>query len=90
MRIRTNFFVSAYGYVSGTDGRPVQLLMPGFSGAGSYGREFGALSEVWFHIIPMFLGTGKALVREGTEQLPLTLLSTRTFPDGVVELGYAV
>jgi hypothetical protein len=31
MRIRTNFFVSLDGRGSGADGRPVQLLLPGFA-----------------------------------------------------------
>ena len=173
MRIRTNFFVSADGYVSGSDSRPVQLLLPGFSGAGSYGlpdflasceavvmgrttflpalgapkwpwtqpvfvltssplpdgtpaevvtaptaaalvdamssagvsgdvhlvggpstmqafRQAGALTEVWLHLVPMLLGSGTQLVPAGTEPLSLELISTRTFPDGVVELGYSV
>jgi dihydrofolate reductase len=173
MRIRTNIFVTLDGNVSGPDGRPVQLLLPGFTGADSYGlpeflenceavvmgrttflpalgaprwpwkqpvfvltssalpegtpsdvtaastaaelvelmqaagidgdvhlvggpstmqafREIGALAEVWLHVIPLILGGGLALAAVGTEPLPLTLRSTRTFPDGVVELGYAV
>jgi dihydrofolate reductase len=173
MRIRTNMFVTLDGNVSGPDGRPVQLLMPGFTGADSYGlseflasceavvmgrttflpalgapqwpwkqpvfvltssdlpeetpddvtsaataaelvelmeaagitgdvhlvggpstmqafREIGALAEVWLHVIPMIIGEGLPLAPAGTEPLALTLHSTRTFPDGVIELGYAV
>jgi hypothetical protein len=37
MRIRTNMFVTLDEKVSGPDGRPVQLLLDGFTGAGSYG-----------------------------------------------------
>jgi dihydrofolate reductase len=173
VRIRTNFFVSIDGMVSGPDGRPVQLLQPGFTGADSYGlpeflatteavvmgrttflpalgaprwpwtqpvfvltgsklpdgtpdgvrpaptatelvalmedagiegdvhlvggpstmqafSEIGALSEVWLHIVPLILGSGHPLAQPGREPLALTLQSTRTFPDGVVELGYSV
>ena len=173
MRIRTNFFVSLDGYVSSSDGRPVQLLLPDFTGADSYGlpeflagceavlmgrttfvpalgvprwpwkqpvfvltssalpagtpdqvttaptarellermeasgvtgdvhlvggpstmhafREIGALDEIWLHVVPMLLGSGTPLSPAGTERLALTLRSTRTFPDGVVELGYAL
>jgi len=173
MRIRTNLFVSLDGKVSGPDGRPVQLLLPGFTGADSYGlpefladceavvmgrttflpalgrqespwpqpvfvltssplpegtpgsvttaptaaelvglmksagiggdvhlvggpstlqafREIDALAEVWLHVIPLIIGDGQALAAAGAKPLPLTLQSTRTFPDGVVELGYLV
>jgi dihydrofolate reductase len=173
LRIRTNFFVSLDGYVSGPDGRPVQLLLPDFTGADSYGlpeflagcaavlmgrttflpalgaprwpwrqpvfvltssalpegtpddvtaapspavllermeasgvtgdvhlvggpstmhafREIGALDELWLHVVPMLLGGGTPLSPPATDRLALTLRSTRTFPDGVVELGYAL
>ena len=172
MRIRTNFFVSLDGKVSGADGRPVQLLLPGFTGADSYGlpeflegceavvmgrttfvpalgaprwpwrqpvfvltssplpdgtpgdvvsaptaaeliekmesagiggdvhlvggpstmqafREIDALDEVWLHVVPMILGSGQSLAPAGAESLSLTLQSTRSFPDGVVELGFS-
>jgi dihydrofolate reductase len=173
MRIRTNFFVTLDGRVAGPDGRPVQLLLPAFGGAGSYGlpefladcqavvmgrttflpavgaprwpwpqpvfvltsgplpegtpadvssagtaaelvelmeaagidgdvhlvggpstmqafREIGALAEVWLHVVPIILGSGLPLVPAGAERLSLTLLTTRTFADGVVELGYGL
>jgi dihydrofolate reductase len=173
MRIRTNFFVSLDGRVSGPDGRPVQLLMPGFTGADSYGlpeflanceavvmgrttfvpalgapqwpwkqpvfvltssalpdgtpddvtaaptaaklvelmqaagvggdvhlvggpstmqafREIDALDEVRLHFVPRILGSGVPLAADGVESLSLVLQSTRTFPDGVVELGYTL
>jgi dihydrofolate reductase len=173
MRIRTNFFVTLDGRVSGPDGRPVQLLLPGFTGADSYGlpeflasteavvmrrttflpalgapqwpwtqpvfvltssalpdetpsnvtaaataaqlvdlmeaagidgdvhlvggpqtmqafRQIGALREVWLHVVPMILGAGQELAPGGGEPVPLTLQSTRSFPDGVVQLGYTV
>jgi dihydrofolate reductase len=173
MRIRTNLFVSADGYVAGPDGRPVQLLLPGFAGAGSYGlpeflercdavvmgrttflpalaaprwpwpqpvfvltshdlpegtpeqvttassaaelvermtaagvagdvhlvggprtvrafREIGALAELWLHVAPLVLGAGCPLASPGGDPQALALTSTRSFPDGVVELGYRV
>ena len=173
MRIRTNFFVTLDGKVSGPDGRPVQLLLPGFTGADSYGlpeflasteavvmgrttflpalgaprwpwtqpvfvltssalpdetpgdvasaataaelvelmeaagiggdvhlvggpktmqafREIGALAEIRLHVVPTILGSGNPLAPAGLEPLSLTLQSTRTFPDGVVELGYVL
>jgi dihydrofolate reductase len=173
VRIRTNFFVTLDGRVSGPDGRPVQLLLPGFTGADSYGlpeflatteavvmgratflpalgapqwpwkqpvfvltssalpdetpsgvtaaataaelvesmeaagidgdvhlvggprtmqafREIGALHEVRLHVVPIILGDGQELAPGGVAPLALTLQSTRSFPDGVVELGYTV
>jgi hypothetical protein len=69
MRMRTNLFVTLDGRVSSADGRPVQLLLPGFSGAGS-------------HRLPEFLAT--------CEPLGLSLQTTRTFPDGVIEVRYTV
>jgi dihydrofolate reductase len=57
MRVRTNFFVTLDGKVSGPDGRPVQLLLPGFTGADSYG-----LSE--------FLANCEAVVMGRTTFLP--------------------
>jgi dihydrofolate reductase len=173
MRIRTNFYISLDGYVSGPDGRPVQLLLPTFTGADSHGlpefladteavvmgrttfvpalsapqwpwtqrvfvltssplpdgtpvdvttaptpaglieemkaagvsgdvhliggpktlhafRAIGAFDELWVHVAPMLLGAGTPLSPAGSEPLALALTSTRTFPDGVVELGYAL
>jgi len=57
MRIRTNFFVTTDGFVSGPDGRPVQLLLPGFTGANSYG-------------LPEFLANCEAVVMGRTTFLP--------------------
>jgi dihydrofolate reductase len=173
MRIRANFFVTLDGYVSGPDGRPVQLLLDGFSGASSYGlpeflasteavvmgrttflpalaapkwpwtqpvfvltstplpeetpddvtaaptapalidamqaagitgdvhlvggpstmqafREIGALAEIRVHVAPIMLGGGHPLATPGSEPINLALGSTREYPDGVVELAYAV
>jgi dihydrofolate reductase len=171
MRVRSTFFVSLDGKVSGADGRPVQLLLPGFTGADSYGlpdllatcaavvmgratflpalgaprwpwtlpvfvltssplpegtpsdvrsapsaaellelmgqvgvggdvhlvggpstmrafHEIGALAEIRLHVVPRILGSGHPLADEEDEPLSLVLRSTRTFPDGVIELAY--
>jgi dihydrofolate reductase len=172
MRIRTYTFVTLDGYVSTPDGRPVQLLLPGFPGAGAYGlpeflesteavvmgrttflpalgaqdwpwtqpvfvltstalpegtpddvttaptagelvarmeaagisgdvhlvggpstmqafREIGALDEVGLAIVPVIQGGGVPLAPTGIEALSLTLQSTRSFPDGVIEAFYS-
>ena len=57
MRIRTYTFVTLDGYVSTPDGRPVQLLLPGFPGAGAYG-------------LPEFLRSTEAVVMGRTTFLP--------------------
>ena len=57
MRIRTNFFVTLDGRVSSEDGRPVQLLLAGFTGADSYG-------------LPEFLASARAVVMGRTTFLP--------------------
>ena len=173
MRIRAYTFLSLDGYVSTTDGRPIQLLLPGFPGRSAYGlpeflegceavvigrttflpaldapdwpwtepvfvltssplpegtpdgvstassaaelvdqmaaagitgdvhlvggprtmlafRDIGRLDEIALLFVPLLQGTGVPLVPDGTEPLPLTLRSTRTFPDGVVEAWYAL
>ena len=173
MRIRTYTFVTLDGYVSTPDGRPVQLLLPGFPGASAYGlpeflesteavvmgrttflpalgaqdwpwtqpvfvltssalpqgtpdhvttapsagelvakmeaagisgdvhlvggpstmqafREIGALAEVGLVIVPRIQGGGVPLAPNGAEPLSLTLQSTRSFPDGVIEACYLV
>ena len=171
MRIRTYTFVTLDGFVSTPDGRPIQLLLPGFPGTGAYGlpeflstcravvmgrttflpaleasrwpwtqpvfvltssalpdgtpahvrtapsadglidvmksagvsgdvhlvggprtmqafREIGALAEIGLVIIPRIQGGGVPLAPAGAQPLPLTLRSTRTFPDGVIEAWY--
>ena len=171
MRIRTYTFVTLDGYVSTPDGRPIQLLLPGFPGASAYGlpeflatcqavvmgrttflpalgasqwpwtqpvfvltssplpegapdhvktapaagelmelmkaagvtgdvhlvggpstmhafRQIGALAEMGLLIVPRIQGGGVSLAPPGVEPLSLTLQSTRTFPDGVIEAWY--
>ena len=51
-------------------------------------REIDALTEVWLHVVPTILGSGLSLSPAGAKPLSLSLQSTRSFPDGVVELGY--
>jgi hypothetical protein len=57
MRIRTYTFVSLDGRVSTSDGRPIQLLLPGFPGRTAYG-------------LPEFLSTCEAVVMGRTTFLP--------------------
>jgi dihydrofolate reductase len=65
VRVRTYTFVTLDGYVSTPDGRPVQLLLPGFPGATAYG-------------LPEFLASCEAVVMGRTTFLPA--LSAEQWP----------
>jgi dihydrofolate reductase len=171
VRIRCYTFVTLDGYVSTPDGRPIQLLLPGFPGATAYGlpeflatceavvmgrttflpaleaprwpwtqpvfvltssplpeatpdhvttaatpdqlvdkmsaagiagdvhlvggprtmqafRHIDALAEIGLVFVPRIQGGGVPLAPAGVEPLSLTLRSTRTYPDGVIESWY--
>jgi dihydrofolate reductase len=50
----------------------------------------GELDEFSIHVIPIMIGEGIPLVQPRHRSVPLKLLSTKTFPDGVVHLSYRV
>ncbi len=52
--------------------------------------DIGEIDEFIIHVIPTFIGEGIPLIAPSRRTLPLTLLSTKKFPDGVVRLHYAV
>jgi dihydrofolate reductase len=171
VRVRTYTFATLDGFVSTPDGRPVQLLLPGFPGRSAYGlpeflstceavvmgrttflpaldapdwpwtqpvfvltssalpegtpegvqtaptaaelvqameaagitgdvhliggpstihafHQIGALDEIGLVLVPLIQGRGVRLAPADAEPLSLTLQSSRTFPDGVVEAFY--
>ncbi len=49
----------------------------------------GLLDELHLHVHPIVVGTGKHLFEEGSKQVPLQLLESKTFTTGVVSLRYA-
>ena len=61
-------------------------------GAGIIGSflDAGAIDEFIIHVIPTFIGEGIPLIAPKRRTLPLKLLSTKKFSDGVVRLHYAV
>ena len=61
-------------------------------GAGIIGSflDAGAIDEFMITVIPTFIGEGIPLIAPRRRTVPLKLLSTKKFPDGVVRLHYAV
>ena len=52
--------------------------------------DAGELDEFIIHVIPTFIGEGIPLMAPRHRTVPLQLLSTKKFSDGVVKLHYAV
>lgn len=52
--------------------------------------DAGAIDEFSIHVIPVMIGEGIRLVAPRHRNIPLKLISTRSFPDGVVQLNYSV
>jgi dihydrofolate reductase len=50
----------------------------------------GEIDEFSIHVIPIFVGEGIPLVQPRHRSIRLNLLSSKTFPDGVVHLNYSV
>jgi dihydrofolate reductase len=50
----------------------------------------GEIDEFRMHVIPILIGEGIPLVQPRHRSVPLKLLSSKAFPDGVVELNYQV
>jgi len=52
--------------------------------------DAGEIDEFDIHVIPTFIGEGIPLVAPRHRDVPLSLRSTRKYPDGVVQLRYKV
>jgi dihydrofolate reductase len=50
----------------------------------------GEIDEFRIHLIPILIGEGIPLIQPRHCSIPLKLLSSKAFPDGVVELNYQV
>jgi dihydrofolate reductase len=61
-------------------------------GAGLIGSflDAGEIDEFSIHVIPVLIGEGIPLVEPRHRLVPLALISTRRFPDGVLHLNYRV
>lgn len=64
-------------------------MMGGAGIIGSFLDE-GEIDEFMIHIMPIFIGEGIPLVQPKHRAVPLELLSTKSWPDGVVRLHYLV
>lgn len=52
--------------------------------------DAGEIDELILHVVPTFIGEGIPLLAPRHRTVPLTLLDTRPFEDGVVRLHYGV
>jgi dihydrofolate reductase len=52
--------------------------------------DAGEIDEFIIHVIPVLIGEGIPLVQPKRRLVPLKMLSTRRFPDGVVRIHYRV
>ena len=52
--------------------------------------DAGEIDEFQIKVVPVFIGKGIPLIAPRHRDIPLHLLSSRKFPDGVVQLHYAV
>lgn len=52
--------------------------------------DAGEMDEFDLHVMPVFIGEGIPLVAPRHREIPLRLLESRAYPDGVVRLRYQV
>ena len=64
-------------------------MMGGAGIIGSFLDE-GEIDEFMIHVIPIFIGEGIPLIQPRQRTVPLQLLATQPYADGVVKLHYAV
>jgi dihydrofolate reductase len=53
-------------------------------------RAYGLIDEYWLFVNPIILGNGRPMFKSMKEQVPLRLLHSHVFSNGVVCLHYAV
>jgi dihydrofolate reductase len=66
------------------------IWMMGGSGIIASFLDAGEIDEFMIHVIPTFIGEGIPLMGPGRRTIPLRLISSTKFKDGVVNLHYAV
>jgi dihydrofolate reductase len=70
--------------------RGKDIWMMGGGGIIASFLDEGEIDEFDIHVIPIFIGEGIPLIQPRHRSIRLKLLSTKTFPDGVVNLHYRV
>lgn len=70
--------------------RGKNIWMMGGAGIIASFLDEGLIDEFSIHVIPVLIGEGVPLVAPRHRNIPLELISTRSFPDGVVHLRYNV
>jgi dihydrofolate reductase len=66
------------------------IWMMGGAGIIASFLDAGAIDEFSIHVIPVMIGEGIPLVAPHHRNIPLELISARSFRDGVVHLNYSV
>ena len=66
------------------------IMMMGGGGIIASFLDEGEIDEFGIKVIPILIGEGIPLVQPRHRSIRLDLLSTRSFPDGVVQLNYRV
>jgi dihydrofolate reductase len=66
------------------------IFMMGGGGIIASFLDVGEIDEFSIHVIPILIGEGIPLVQPRHRNVRLKLISTKTFPDGVVHLHYSV
>ena len=66
------------------------IWMMGGAGIIASFLDEGEIDEFIIHVIPKFIGEGIPLIAPGRRTVPLKLISSTKFPDGVVRLRYEV
>lgn len=66
------------------------IWMMGGAGLIASFLDAGQIDEFDLHVIPIFIGKGIPLVAPRHRDIPLHLLSSKKYPDGVVRLRYKV
>ena len=70
------------------DGRDIWMM--GGGGIIASFLDAGAIDQMIINVIPVLIGDGISLIAPRHRHVPLKLLSTRRFGDGVVQLHYEV
>jgi len=66
------------------------IWMMGGGGVIASFLDEGEIDEFMIHVVPLFIGEGIPLVQPRHRTVELELLSTKSWPDGLVRLHYAV